>query len=74
MKFKGLAIGVPTEIMKGERRVAATPETVKNMVQEGAKVLVEKGAGEGAYFSDEEYKKAGAEILADAEKVYAIKW
>ncbi len=71
MKFKGLAIGVPTEIMKGERRVAATPETVKNMVQEGAKVLVEKGAGEGAYFSDEEYKKAGAEILADAEKVYA---
>ncbi len=34
--------------MKGERRLAATPDTVKKMVVEGAKVLVEKGAGEGS--------------------------
>jgi NAD(P) transhydrogenase subunit alpha len=56
MKFQGLAIGIPKEIMKGERRVAAMPDTVKKMIAEGAKVLVEKGAGEGSYFHDEEYK------------------
>ena len=48
MKFRGLVIGVPREIMKGERRVAAMPDTVKKMVAEGATVLVEKGAGEGS--------------------------
>ena len=71
MKFKGLVIGIPIEIMKGERRVAAIPETVQKMVEEGAKVLVEKGAGVGSYFADEEYKKAGAEIVDDAEKLFA---
>ena len=71
VKFKGLTIGIPVEIMEGERRVAAIPETVQKMVQDGAKVLVEKGAGEGSYFSDEEYKKAGAEIIDDVEKLFA---
>jgi len=72
MQFKGLTFGVPKEIMHGERRVAATPETVSKMVQEGARVLVEKGAGEGAYFTDEEYAKAGAEIIEDAERVFEL--
>lgn len=71
MKFKGLVVGVPKEIMKGERRVAAIPETVKKMVMEGAKVLIEQGAGLGAYFTDEEYQAAGAEIVNDVEKIYA---
>lgn len=42
MKFKGLTIGIPKEIMKGERRVAAIPDTVKKMVSEGADVLTYK--------------------------------
>ncbi|MDD4752698.1 MAG: NAD(P) transhydrogenase subunit alpha [Desulfitobacteriaceae bacterium] len=71
MKFQGLTLGVPTEIMHGERRVAAIPDTVKKMIAEGAKVLVEEGAGVGSFFSDDEYKAAGAEIVAEAEEVYA---
>ena len=70
MKFKGLTIGIPKEIMPGERRVAATPETVEKFIAGGAKVLVEQSAGQGAYFSDDDYKKVGAEVVADAEKVF----
>lgn len=66
MKFSGMTIGVPTEIMPGERRVSSTPETVKKMVAEGATVYVQKGAGEGSFFSDDQYKDAGA-ILIDRE-------
>ena len=66
MRFTGLVIGVPREIMKGERRVSAVPDTVRKMVAEGAKVLVEKGAGEGSYFHDDQYAAAGAEIVASA--------
>lgn len=71
MKFQGLSIGVPKEIMHGERRVAAIPDTVKKMVAEGANVLVEAGAGVGAFFSDEEYQAAGAKIVAKAADVFA---
>lgn len=71
MEFNGLIIGVPAEIMVGERRVSATPETVKKMVSNGAKVLVESGAGEGSFYHDDQYKAEGAEIIDDCEKVYA---
>jgi NAD(P) transhydrogenase subunit alpha len=71
MKFQGMTIGVPKEIMKAEYRVAATPDTVKKMVAEGAKVLVEAGAGLGAYFSDEQYVAAGAHMEADVTKIFA---
>lgn len=70
MKFKGLIIGVPKEIMNGERRVAAIPETAKKLKEQGARVLVEKNAGLGAHFSDEQYENAGAEIVNDAGKIF----
>lgn len=70
MKFKGLTIGIPREIMKGERRVAAIPDTVRKMAAEGAAVLVEEGAGRGSYFSDEDYKAAGATLLGDVEALF----
>ncbi len=70
MKYAGLTIGVPKEILAGERRVSATPETVTHFVKGGAKVLVERGAGLGAFFSDEAYKQAGA-TLCDVKDVYA---
>lgn len=70
MKFTGMTIGIPTEIMHGERRVSAIPDTVKKMVAEGAKVIVQAGAGEGAFFSDEDYKAAGAEIVAKDVDVF----
>ncbi len=71
MKFTDLTIGVPREIMKGERRVSATPETVKKMVDNGAHVIVEKDAGLGSFFYNDQYVDSGAEIINDVEKVFA---
>lgn len=65
-----MIIGVPTEIMPGENRVAATPETVAEMVSQGLTVMVEKGAGEGSYFHDAEYEAAGGKMCADCEQIY----
>lgn len=67
MKFTGLKIGVPKEIMPGEGRVSSTPDTVKKMVGEGATVYVQKGAGEGSFFPDKAYEEAGA-IMVDGEE------
>jgi NAD(P) transhydrogenase subunit alpha len=66
-----MVIGVPTEIMDGERRVAATPDTVKRMVQDGHQVLVQSGAGLGSFQSDELYEEAGATIMDDVEALFA---
>jgi len=70
MKFHGMTFGVPKEIMLGERRVAAIPETVGKMVAEGAKVLVEAGAGTGSYFTDDEYQAVGARLVPDVEELF----
>jgi len=72
MRFQGLKIGIPKEIMDGENRVSATPETVKLMTQEGAVVLVERSAGEGSFFTDEAYKNAGATLIDKAADVFAM--
>jgi len=66
-----MIIGIPKEIMKGERRVAATPETVKKLVSDGALVFIEKGAGDGSFFHDEEYVAAGATIKDDPKEVFS---
>ena len=71
MNFKGLIIGIPKEILKGERRVSASPDTVNKMVSQGAKVLVETGAGEDSYFHDDEYKAVGSELIDDVEELYS---
>ena len=57
--------------MEGERRAAVTADTVKKIVNHGGVVLIEKGAGTGAYISDEDYEKAGAVIIPETEQVYA---
>ncbi len=66
-----MIIGIPKEIMHGEGRVSAIPETVALLKAEGFEVLVENTAGEGALFSDAEYAAAGATMIADAEELYA---
>ena len=71
MKFTGLTVGIPKEIMHGERRVSAIPDTVKKMVTDGAKVLVEKGAGNGSFFADKDYEAAGATLIADVQEIFA---
>ena len=61
-----MIVGVPKEIKTAENRVGATPAGVDMLVKAGHKVLVEEGAGEGSGFSDEEYRRAGAEIVPTA--------
>ena len=65
-----MVIGIPREIMHDEGRVSATPETVKKMKADGFEVLVETKAGAGAFFADEEYAAAGAELVADVAELY----
>lgn len=65
-----MIVGIPKEIMSGEARVAATPETVKKFVQDGMTVLVETGAGVKSLYYDEQYKEAGAEMVSDAEHLF----
>src|SRR5688500_6868313 len=63
-------IGVPRERMAGERRVAATPETVQRLRGLGFDVTVEADAGVGAGFADEDYRAAGAGIIADPRQLW----
>lgn len=66
-----MLVGIAKEILPGERRVAATPETVAKYLKMGFEVVVESGAGAGIFASDEEYKKAGARILDNVEELFA---
>ena len=65
-----MIIGIPKEIMHDEARVAATPETVAKFVNDGFEVLVEKSAGDGALYHDEDYLKAGAKMLENPVDIY----
>ena len=66
-----MIIGIPKEIMLGERRVAATPDTAGKLVKDGATVLVERGAGIGALFADEQYAAQGATLVDGPAEVFA---
>ena len=61
-----MKIAVLKETRSGETRVAASPESVKKYIGLGANVAVQSGAGEGARFSDEDFREAGAEISPSA--------
>ena len=65
-----MIIGVPTEILEHEARVAVIPETVREYVRMGFEVIVQSHAGEGALRSDQEYQEAGARIVPDAMSVF----
>lgn len=66
-----MRIGVPREVVSGERRVATTPEVVTQLLKLGFSVEVESNAGALANFSDVAYEEAGATIAADAEACWA---
>ena len=66
-----MTVGIPKEIMQGERRVSATPETVALMVKDGLTVYVEHCAGEGSHYDDAQYVEAGAQIIEDVADIYA---
>jgi H+-translocating NAD(P) transhydrogenase subunit alpha len=62
-----MKVAVVKESARGERRVALVPETVPKLMAAGAEVLVEKGAGEAAWFPDSAYAQVGAVIVSGAE-------
>jgi len=65
-----MIIGVPKEIKTHENRVALLPGGVTKMKRNGHDVLIEKGAGQGSGFRDEQYKEAGAEIMDDVDELW----
>lgn len=66
-----MIVGVPKEIKNNEFRVGMTPGGVAEFVSNGHSVLVEKNAGSGSSFPDEEYAAAGAELVDTADEVFA---
>ena len=66
-----MRVGVPREIKPDEYRVGLTPTAVREYVSHGHDVLVEAGAGIGAGYADSLYVRAGANIVPDAEAVFA---
>jgi len=66
-----MIIGVPKEIKAQENRVGLLPSAAYQLVKRGHRVLVEKGAGVGSGYPDEEYVQAGAEVLARHTEVFA---
>ncbi len=70
MSNNTVVVGIPREILAAERRVAATPETVAELAAQGHRILVESGAGAGAYIEDSRYLEVGAEIVPDVMEIY----
>ena len=66
-----MIIGVPKEIKEQEQRIALVPSAAELLTKRGHSVVVEKNAGVGSGYPDEEYKKAGAEIVDLAKDVFA---
>ncbi|MEE2983898.1 MAG: Re/Si-specific NAD(P)(+) transhydrogenase subunit alpha [Pseudomonadota bacterium] len=65
-----MKIAVPREVHAGERRVATTPEVVKQLIELGFELAVESGAGTAANFSDAAYAQAGAALETDVKKLW----
>jgi alanine dehydrogenase len=66
-----MKIGCPTEIKPQEFRVGMTPDAAREAVNNGHEVIIQKGAGAGAGFTDEDYVTAGAAIIDTAEEIFA---
>ena len=66
-----MRIGLPKEIKDHEYRVGLTPASVAELVAAGHDVIVQTSAGLGIDFEDQDYRDAGASIVADAPAVFA---
>ena len=66
-----LLIGLPKETHFQEKRICLTPDAVAAIIANDHRVLIEKGAGEKAGFSDTDYSESGAELTEDKKKVFA---
>jgi alanine dehydrogenase len=66
-----MLVGVPKEIKAQECRVGLTPNSVRELISHGHKVLVETKAGDKIGISDEDYSRVGADICPQAEEIFA---
>jgi len=64
-------VGIPKEIYPGERRVALVPAVVPSLVKAGIEVVVERAAGSGSGYPDEDYVAKGARLVTDRDGVFA---
>jgi Alanine dehydrogenase len=67
---KMLVIGIPKECCDEEKRIPLIPESVKQLVAEGHRVLIQNGAGESAFYSDHDFTDVGAEMVPTLEEVF----
>jgi alanine dehydrogenase len=71
LKEINMLIGVPKEIKNHEYRVGLTPSSVMELVKHGHQIIIERNAGAGVDFSDDQYIVVGAEIVTNAEEIFA---
>jgi len=67
-----MRLGIPREVKPFENRVAMTPNGVRRLIDAGASVFVERGAGRNAGFSDVDYRKAGAALVSTARAAWSV--
>lgn len=65
-----MIIGVAAETCAGERRVALVPESIQRLIRKGVEVYVQTGAGAAAGFADEEFSRAGAQLVASPQALF----
>ena len=66
-----MKIGVPKEIKNNEYRIGLTPKSVQALTQQNHEVHVEKSAGLGSGFTDEDYQNAGAKIIEKSQDLFS---
>lgn len=71
VRQRKITIGIPCDKKNDEKRVALTPEAVNILVESGNEVIVQKGAGAGANYSDKDYAENGALITESPARVFS---
>jgi len=71
VKYRKVSIGMPSDNNDDEKRVAITPESVNLLVENGNEVIVQKGAGQGAHYTDKDYSENGAIITDSHARVFS---
>lgn len=71
VRFRRISIGIPADPKDDEKRVALTPEAVNLLVESDNEVIVQKGSGSGANYSDKDYSENGAVITDSPARVYS---
>ena len=71
VRRKKISIGIPSDKKNDEKRVALTPEAVNLLVENGNEVILQKGAGTGANYSDKDYAENGAVITDSLARVFS---